>query len=128
MVIDRIFLGIYNKINRILSISFPFFNQPYCSSINLILGFCQKQKNNLILGFRIYQGITKTEEWTDEKHSMYIKSIEASFVNQLYDSKQTRPSFSRRGNSNEPTSTSGQVSFSNSQIFFHFFLIAFLGS
>lgn len=126
-MIDRIFLGIYNKINRILSISFPFFNQPYCSSINLILGFCQKKQSDFGISF-IYQGITKTEEWTDEKHSMYIKSIEASFVNQLYDSKQTRPSFSRRGNSNEPTSTSGQVSFSNSQIFFHFFLIAFLGS
>lgn len=126
-MIDRIFLGIYNKINRILSISFPFFNQPYCSSINLILGFCQKKQSDFGISY-IYQGITKTEEWTDEKHSMYIKSIEASFVNQLYDSKQTRPSFSRRGNSNEPTSTSGQVSFSNSQIFFHFFLIAFLGS
>lgn len=126
-MIDRIFLGIYNKINRILSISFPFFNQPYCSSINLILGFCQKKQSDFGISY-IYQGITKTEVWTDEKHSMYIKSIEASFVNQLYDSKQTRPSFSRRGNSNEPTSTSGQVSFSNSQIFFHFFLIAFLGS
>lgn len=44
------------------------------------------------------QGIRETEEWTDEKHSMYIKSIEASFVNDLYDSKQT-------GNS-----TTGQVS------------------
>ncbi|CAL5206025.1 unnamed protein product [Lathyrus oleraceus] len=35
------------------------------------------------------EGIRETEEWTDEKHSMYIKSIEASFVNDLYDSKQT---------------------------------------
>ncbi|XWS14700.1 hypothetical protein CRYUN_Cryun35bG0031700 [Craigia yunnanensis] len=26
-------------------------------------------------------------EWTDEKHSLYLKSIEASFVNQLYDSR-----------------------------------------
>ncbi|CAI8606308.1 unnamed protein product [Vicia faba] len=34
------------------------------------------------------EGIRETEEWTDEKHSMYIKSIEASFVNDLYDSKQ----------------------------------------
>lgn len=25
-------------------------------------------------------------EWTDEKHSLYLKSMEASFVNQLYDS------------------------------------------
>ncbi|XP_028772556.1 uncharacterized protein LOC114741903 isoform X2 [Neltuma alba] len=29
-----------------------------------------------------------TEEWTDEKHSMYLKSMEASFVHQLYNSKQ----------------------------------------
>ncbi|KAI9118397.1 hypothetical protein K1719_010729 [Acacia pycnantha] len=29
-----------------------------------------------------------TEEWTDEKHSIYLKSMEASFVNQLFNSKQ----------------------------------------
>lgn len=29
-------------------------------------------------------------EWTDEKHSMYLKSMEASFVNQLYNSMDTR--------------------------------------
>ncbi|GMJ15354.1 cold regulated gene 27 [Hibiscus trionum] len=28
-------------------------------------------------------------EWTDEKHSLYLKSMEASFVNQLYDSMST---------------------------------------
>lgn len=27
-----------------------------------------------------------SSEWTDEKHSMYLKSMEASFVDQLYDS------------------------------------------
>ncbi|KAK4744804.1 hypothetical protein SAY87_011116 [Trapa incisa] len=27
-----------------------------------------------------------TTEWTDEKHGLYLKSMEASFVNQLYDS------------------------------------------
>lgn len=43
-------------------------------------------------------------EWTDEKHSMYIKSIEASFVNQLYDSKQMKTSY-------DPATTSGQVAF-----------------
>ncbi|KAK7321691.1 hypothetical protein VNO77_32560 [Canavalia gladiata] len=52
------------------------------------------------------QGIRETEstttaEWTDEKHSMYIKSIEASFVNQLYDAKQMRASY-------DPATTSGQ--------------------
>ncbi|KAE8683625.1 Cold regulated protein 27, putative isoform 4 [Hibiscus syriacus] len=25
-------------------------------------------------------------EWTDEKHTLYLKSMEASFINQLYDS------------------------------------------
>ncbi|KAJ1436755.1 hypothetical protein SESBI_04062 [Sesbania bispinosa] len=54
------------------------------------------------------QGIRATEEWTDEKHSMYIKSIEASFVNQLYDSKQGRASFSSKGTSYDPATTSGQ--------------------
>ncbi|KAL0392051.1 UNVERIFIED_CONTAM: Cold-regulated protein 27 [Sesamum radiatum] len=28
----------------------------------------------------------ETEEWTDEKHSLYLKSMEATFVNQLYKS------------------------------------------
>lgn len=74
----------------------------------------------MILGFDmyvcIYQGIREIEstmaaEWTDEKHSMYIKSIEASFVNQLYDSKQMRTSFPCKGTSCDPATTSGQVSF-----------------
>jgi len=64
----------------------------------------------------MYQGIREMEstmaaEWTDEKHSMYIKSIEASFVNQLYDSKQMKASFSCKGTSCDPATTSGQVSF-----------------
>ncbi|XP_027333427.1 uncharacterized protein LOC113848217 [Abrus precatorius] len=62
---------------------------------------------------KMMQGIRETEstttaEWTDEKHSMYIKSIEASFVNQLYDSKQMRASFSPKGTSYDPATTSGQ--------------------
>ncbi|XP_061344722.1 cold-regulated protein 27-like [Gastrolobium bilobum] len=62
---------------------------------------------------QMQQGIRATEstttaEWTNEKHSMYIKSIEASFVNQLYDSKQMRASFSPKGTSNDPATTSGQ--------------------
>ncbi|KAF7817498.1 uncharacterized protein G2W53_031467 [Senna tora] len=32
-----------------------------------------------------------TKEWTDEKHSLYLKFMEATFVNQLYNSKQTLP-------------------------------------
>lgn len=40
----------------------------------------------------IYQGNLVTEskstEWTDEKHSLYLKSMEASFVNKLYDSSE----------------------------------------
>ncbi|CAJ1972691.1 unnamed protein product [Sphenostylis stenocarpa] len=59
------------------------------------------------------QGIRETEstmapEWTDEKHSMYIKSIEASFVNQLYDAKQMKASFSCKGASHDPATNSGQ--------------------
>ncbi|MED6211277.1 hypothetical protein PIB30_072175 [Stylosanthes scabra] len=54
----------------------------------------------------------KRTEWTDEKHSMYLKSIEASFVNQLYDSKHINnmPSLPRKSPSNNhnPPSTSGQ--------------------
>jgi hypothetical protein len=29
-----------------------------------------------------------SSDWTDEKHSLYLKSMEASFVNQLYDNRQ----------------------------------------
>lgn len=64
---------------------------------------------NFLFFFENYQGIRENEEWTDEKHSMYIKSIEASFVNDLYDSKQPGASFSSKGRPNE--STTGQVSF-----------------
>ncbi|XP_045804515.1 cold-regulated protein 27 [Trifolium pratense] len=52
------------------------------------------------------EGIRENEEWTDEKHSMYIKSIEASFVNDLYDSKQTGSSFSSKVKPNQ--SSTGQ--------------------
>ncbi|KAK7311068.1 hypothetical protein RJT34_08960 [Clitoria ternatea] len=62
---------------------------------------------NHIKGIRETQSTTTTE-WTDEKHSMYIKSIEASFVNQLYDSKQMGVSFSPKGTYNDPATTSGQ--------------------
>ncbi|MFS7899647.1 hypothetical protein Hanom_Chr00s070959g01788761 [Helianthus anomalus] len=31
-----------------------------------------------------------SSEWTDEKHSLYLKSMEDSFVNQLYNSLDTR--------------------------------------
>jgi hypothetical protein len=29
-----------------------------------------------------------SSDWTDEKHSLYLKSMEASFVDQLYDNRQ----------------------------------------
>lgn len=32
----------------------------------------------------------KSSEWTDEKHSLYLKSMEASFVDQLYNSLDMR--------------------------------------
>ncbi|KAG2390364.1 uncharacterized protein HKW66_Vig0222300 [Vigna angularis] len=63
--------------------------------------------NNPIQGIREIDS-TMAAEWTDEKHSMYIKSIEASFVNQLYDSKQMRASFPCKGTSCDPATTSGQ--------------------
>lgn len=55
-------------------------------------------------------------EWTNEKHSLYLKSMEASFVNQLYDSMDLvqnnlsleNPSRQTHLNSHTP---SGQVSF-----------------
>ncbi|CAH8346899.1 unnamed protein product [Eruca vesicaria subsp. sativa] len=49
-------------------------------------------------------------EWTDEKHSLYLKSMEASFVDQLYNSlgsisnKETVGSSSKRlGNNRKPS-------------------------
>ncbi|XP_021820163.1 uncharacterized protein LOC110761885 isoform X1 [Prunus avium] len=40
---------------------------------------------------------TMSTEWTDEKHSMYLKSMEASFVNQLYSSMDSRGWHSQKG-------------------------------
>ncbi|KAJ7966621.1 cold regulated protein [Quillaja saponaria] len=54
-----------------------------------------------------------TAEWTDEKHSLYLKSMEASFVNQLYNSMDTlgwssrQEKLSTESHVNSP-STSGQ--------------------
>lgn len=53
-------------------------------------------------------------EWTDEKHSLYLKSIEASFVNQLYDSldchlQHKQSSSSSRTLCKDTCSPSGQV-------------------
>ncbi|XP_048436872.1 cold-regulated protein 27 isoform X2 [Pyrus x bretschneideri] len=45
---------------------------------------------------------TMSTEWTDEKHSMYLKSMEASFVNQLYNSMDSRGRNSQKGNSSHP--------------------------
>ncbi|KAE9600031.1 hypothetical protein Lal_00046071 [Lupinus albus] len=52
--------------------------------------------------------MTETPKWTDEKHSMYLKSIEASFVNQMYDSNHTLPSFSIKETSNHTAKNSAQ--------------------
>ncbi|XP_004291104.1 PREDICTED: uncharacterized protein LOC101303665 [Fragaria vesca subsp. vesca] len=41
---------------------------------------------------------TMSTEWTDEKHSMYLKSMEASFVNQLYNSMDSRGRHTHKGN------------------------------
>ncbi|MED6218732.1 hypothetical protein PIB30_029180 [Stylosanthes scabra] len=44
---------------------------------------------------QMHQGSVSTAEWTNEKHSMYLNSMEASFVHQLYDLKQTFASITR---------------------------------
>lgn len=41
-------------------------------------------------------------QWTDEKHSLYLNSMEASFVNQLYDSFDTLGGFSQPEYLSEP--------------------------
>ncbi|CAN6721571.1 unnamed protein product [Malus baccata var. baccata] len=45
---------------------------------------------------------TMSTEWTDEKHSMYLKSMEASFVSQLYNSMDSRGRSSQKRNSLHP--------------------------
>ncbi|KAL0366187.1 UNVERIFIED_CONTAM: Cold-regulated protein 27 [Sesamum radiatum] len=47
---------------------------------------------------------TEPTEWTDEKHSLYLKSMEATFVNQLY------KSLDLFGRQSEKNSTSGSKS------------------
>ncbi|EYU36302.1 hypothetical protein MIMGU_mgv1a014962mg [Erythranthe guttata] len=41
----------------------------------------QEETSNLVVATE-----SKPAEWTDEKHSLYLKSMEATFVNQLYKS------------------------------------------
>lgn len=52
-------------------------------------------------------------EWTDEKHSLYLKSMEASFVSQLYNSSDFLGWRSQEDYSSNPKSStrnpSGQV-------------------
>lgn len=58
----------------------------------MIMYFLGFYENFLIMdvNYIIQQDSLVTEststEWTDEKHSLYLKSMEGSFVNQLYDS------------------------------------------
>ncbi|XP_054799113.1 cold-regulated protein 27 isoform X2 [Prosopis cineraria] len=62
----------------------------------------------------LMQGTTEAEplsmavEWTNEKHSLYLKSMEASFVNQLYDSKRILGWRYHEGTSFPSTASSGQ--------------------
>lgn len=54
----------------------------------------RKEKNfcneTYLIQFVCFQDSQETESkatrWTDEKHSLYLKSMEASFVDQLYNS------------------------------------------
>ncbi|XVE94902.1 hypothetical protein REPUB_Repub02eG0049700 [Reevesia pubescens] len=48
-------------------------------------GFAHQEQTPSLVMDSLVTDSTSTE-WTDEKHSLYIKSMEASFVNQLYDS------------------------------------------
>ncbi|XP_027091296.2 cold-regulated protein 27 isoform X1 [Coffea arabica] len=45
---------------------------------------------------------SESTQWTDEKHSLYLNSMEASFVNQLYDSLDTLGGFSQQESLSEP--------------------------
>lgn len=64
---------------------------------------CSILQTFLIILCNLYQGTpaateTMSTEWTDEKHSMYLKSMEASFVNQLYNSMDTHGRHTLKGN------------------------------
>ncbi|GMI82634.1 hypothetical protein HRI_001932700 [Hibiscus trionum] len=48
---------------------------------------------------------TTSTEWTDEKHSLYLKSMETSFVNQLYDSVNLLGSNSQKAKLPRPKSS-----------------------
>ncbi|QHN93603.1 hypothetical protein HN51_052281 [Arachis hypogaea] len=56
---------------------------------------------DLLLPPQQIQGSVSTAEWTDEKHSMFLNSMEASFVHQLYDFKQTFASITRLNESHD---------------------------
>ncbi|KAJ4701751.1 cold regulated protein [Melia azedarach] len=53
------------------------------------------EKESCSLDSRVTDSIT---EWTNEKHSLYLKSMEASFVNQLYNSMDFHGRNSLKGN------------------------------
>lgn len=63
-------------------------------------------------------------EWTDEKHSMYLKSMETSFVDQLYDSKEILDCLSSRikNASSDTIIASGQVSLLALRLKYIFFI------
>lgn len=78
------------------------------------------------LVWAVYQGTPEaaefmSTEWTNEKHSKYLKSMETSFVNQLYDSMDLLAWRSQEGKLSHSKSSrqpythsralSGQVSF-----------------
>ncbi|KAI4388622.1 hypothetical protein MLD38_000934 [Melastoma candidum] len=72
----------------------PFFN-PSSSSSSSILSLMEAASspstgdepcNTSPHSPELRESESLSSEWTDEKHSQYLKSMEASFVNQLYDS------------------------------------------
>ncbi|KAK4277481.1 hypothetical protein QN277_015476 [Acacia crassicarpa] len=50
-------------------------------------------------GIKEAEPLSMAAEWTNEKHSLYLKSMEASFVNQLYDSRAILGRISHEGTS-----------------------------
>ncbi|KAF7830622.1 coenzyme Q-binding protein COQ10-like protein, mitochondrial [Senna tora] len=65
------------------------------------------EESERILGKKAME-CTAAAEWTNEKHSLYLKSMEASFVNQLYDSKHILGRPCREGTFSASTTPSGK--------------------
>lgn len=101
------------KFNYNLIMSFLFFSYYYFLFSPTLVKFVQPS--------HWYSQQGQSTEWTDEKHSLYLDSLEASFVNELYHSMHLGGSCNRKSfwgtySSRElpdKTNNSGQVRQSN---------------